>query len=95
MLVDSTTRSGIEQSIRKFIAESLLFEEGELAIGDDESLTESGIVDSTGVLELLLFVEQTFEIKVDDSEVVPENFDSISRLSGLVCQKQAERRPMD
>jgi acyl carrier protein len=88
MLVDHTIRSSIGQSIRNFIAENLLFEEGELAIGDDESLTASGIVDSTGVLELLLFVEQTFGIDVDDSEVVPENFDSVSRLASLVCQKK-------
>ena len=49
-------------------------------IGDDTSFLDSGIIDSTGVLELVDFLEEEFGIEVEDSELVPENLDSISKL---------------
>ena len=47
---------------------------------DDESMLEKGIIDSTGVLELVAFIESTFEIKVEDEELIPENLDSIKNI---------------
>ena len=80
----------IVQSVRVFIAENFLFREDRDAIGDNESLIEANIIDSTGVLELVAFLEQEFGISVDDGEIVPENLDSIAAISGYVARKRAQ-----
>ena len=59
------------------------------ALSDEDSLFDAGIVDSTGVLDLIGFVEQEFGINVDDDDLVPENLDSISRLVAYVERKRA------
>jgi len=81
--------SNMHQDIRKFIVDFfLLGEDGGLA-GDD-SLLEKGIIDSTGVLELVAYLEETYAIKVQDDELLPENLDSIiSIVSYLERKKQA------
>ena len=56
-------------------------------LSDDTSLLESGVVDSTGVLEVLAFLEKEFGLHVDDSEVTPGNLDSIGRLTSFVSRK--------
>jgi acyl carrier protein len=68
-----------------FIRDNFLFDDSPVA--RDVSLTESGIMDSTGVLEMLLFLEETFGITVADEEVVPEHFDSVARISTYVRRK--------
>jgi acyl carrier protein len=55
----------------------------------DVSFLEEGIMDSTGVLELVMFVEETFHVTVEDEEIVPENFDSVSRLAAYIRRKIA------
>ena len=57
-------------------------------LNDDASLMEQGIVDSTGVLELIGFLERTFGISVADTETVPENLDSIARIVAYVQRKR-------
>jgi len=76
-----------KQKIREFIVETFLFgaDDGELQDGD--SLLESGIVDSTGVLELVGFLEEEFEIEVKDEELVPKNLDSIDNLAAFIAKK--------
>jgi len=75
------------QKVRIFVIENYLFgEEGKL--GNDDSFMESGIIDSTGILELVRFLEGTFAIKVADEELVPENLDSINK---VVTFLQAKR----
>lgn len=71
--------------IREFI-ESTFFVEG---FADDESFLASGILDSMGVLELVTFVESSFGVVIDDSELVPENLDSIANLSAFLDRKLA------
>ena len=56
---------------------------------DDESMLEKGIIDSTGVLELVAFIESTFEIKVEDEELIPENLDSIKNIVSFLERKLA------
>jgi acyl carrier protein len=56
-------------------------------IRDDESLLEAGVIDSTGMLEMVLFLEQHFGLKVEDRELVPENLDSMDRLVQFVGRK--------
>lgn len=74
--------------IREFIVANFLFgDAGELR--DDTSFLESGIVDSTGILELISYLEETFAIAIADDELVPENLDSISRVAAFVARKTA------
>lgn len=77
----------IEVNIKNFIAQNLLFSDNGYTYSDDDSFLEEGIVDSIGVLELVAFVEDQFGITVDDMEVTPDNFDSVTKLSGYVRRK--------
>ncbi len=83
----STTLS-IETQIRTYILENFLYTKDEGKLHNTASFLEDGIVDSTGILELLLFVEETFDVEVKDEEVVPDNFDSVERLTRYICAKQ-------
>lgn len=87
MSVQTTTEKSISGTITSYIAENILFVDGDLPIGADESFLETGIIDSTGILELQLFVEETFGIDVRDEEVLPENFDSLNKLATYVSRK--------
>lgn len=79
---------GVTEKIRKYIADNILFTNNGYPYPDDASFLENGIIDSMNVLELVVFVEDNFGIVVDDQDVVPENFDSIGRLSSFVIHKQ-------
>jgi len=72
--------------IKMFIVENFLFGNAE-GLMDDTSFLEDGIIDSTGVLELVNFLEEEFSIKVEDEELVPENLDSINNLSAYLQKK--------
>jgi acyl carrier protein len=82
--MDSTT---IERDIRQFLSDNFpLADEGsELAGGD--SLIEAGVIDSTGVLELIEFLEANYAIQISDEEVLPDNLDSIERIGRFVTAK--------
>jgi len=80
----------IEQQIRNFIIETFLFGESNNGLKDTDSLLETGIIDSTGVLELIAFIEETYGIKVKDEELIPENLDSIENVSDFIRRKQAQ-----
>ena len=77
----------IEQEMRQFIVDNFLFGDKESKFSDDDSFLERGIVDSTGVLELVAFLEEKYRIKIKDSELVPENLDSISCLVRFIDRK--------
>lgn len=77
----------IAQSLREFVQENFLFGE-EANFFNDDSFLEQGIIDSTGVLELVTFLEELFEIAVDDDELVPENLDSIDNLVRFITSKR-------
>ena len=81
-------RDMVERQIRGFIIENFLFGESENGLKDGDSLLEQGVIDSTGVLELVSFVEQTFDIKVEDEELIPENLDSIIYIVDFIMRKQ-------
>jgi acyl carrier protein len=72
--------------IRNFIVENFLYGKDD-GFGEEASLLEKGIIDSTGVLELVSFLEDKFAISVEDEELVPANFDSLSRLSAYLSKK--------
>jgi acyl carrier protein len=69
----------MKPEIRKFIVENFLFGQN-IAFSDDDSLQEKGIIDSTGILELVSHLEDTYRVKVADNELLPENLDSVSTL---------------
>jgi acyl carrier protein len=76
----------ITERIRGFVVENFLLGAGE-NLKNDDSFLGQGIIDSTGVLELVGLVEETYEIEVGDDELTPENFDSIDRIAGYVARK--------
>lgn len=74
------------KTIRAFIVENFLYgEDGNLR--EDTSFLENGIVDSTGILELMAFLEQNFGIRVEDDEVIPENLDSLENVANYLTRK--------
>lgn len=78
----------IKQQVRQFILDNFMMG-GSREIPDDASFIDRHIIDSTGFLELISFVEQTFEIQVFDDEMVPENLDSLNSIERYVRNKRA------
>jgi acyl carrier protein len=78
------------QPIKHFIVENFYVPDA-ATLRDDASLIESGIVDSTGVLEVIAFLERRYAIQVGDDEIVPENLDSVARIAEFVARKTASR----
>lgn len=78
----------VREQIRKFIVDNFLFgDEG--TFKDDDSFLENGIIDSTGILELVAFLEESAGVKVEDSELLPENLDSVNRIVAFTEKKKA------
>ena len=76
--------NGIREQIKSFVAENFLFSKNGFHLSDTASFLEEEVIDSTGVMELVLFVEDTFGITVDDQDIVPENFDSVAQLAAYI-----------
>ncbi len=76
----------IEKEIRRFIEESFILD-GDGDLGDEDSLLEGGIIDSTGVLELVAFLEENYHFKMNDEELLPDNLDSIKNISQFIQKK--------
>ncbi len=79
-----------QQRIRQFILENFYVSDAS-EVADDTSLVGSGLVDSTGVLEVLAFLEEEFGIQVADRETTPDNLDTIERMAAFVAAKRQER----
>ena len=77
----------IEEQLRKFVIENFLFGDENGQLKDDDSFVEKGIIDSTGILELVAFLEKRFRIKLKDEELIPENLDSVSKVAAFVRNK--------
>ncbi len=73
-------------AVRQFIAENFLFR-ADADIADDQSLLDTGVMDSTGVLELIAFLESTYGITVADEEIVPDNLDSVDNMTRYLASK--------
>ncbi|WP_339731728.1 acyl carrier protein [uncultured Gimesia sp.] len=80
----------IQSDVRDFVADNFLFGEDPESLNNDDSFLETGIIDSTGVLELVAFIEDKYSVEVDDDELVPENLDSIDRLINFIESKLKE-----
>jgi acyl carrier protein len=81
----------IEQQIRSFVQDTFLIGQDGESLSGSTSFLENGLIDSTGVLELVSFIEETWLIKVSDDELVPENLDSISQVTRFVQRKLGGR----
>jgi acyl carrier protein len=72
--------------VREFVVENFLFGDGE-TLKDDTSFMEEGIIDSTGILELVFFIEETFGFSVEDDELIPDNMDSLQNIARFIDRK--------
>ena len=77
----------LKKQVRDFVTANFYVADPE-ALENDTSLLDAGIIDSTGVLEVIMFIETTFGMTVEDSEMLPENLDSIERIAAFVARKQ-------
>jgi acyl carrier protein len=77
-----------QEELRRFIVENFLYGDQKIILKDEDSFSDRGIIDSTGILELVAFVESQFGIAVLDEEMIPENLDSLSKLARYVERKQ-------
>jgi acyl carrier protein len=77
----------IKRTIRDFVKENYLFGEDSGSLQDETSLLDAGIIDSTGILELVEFLESRFNLKMHDAEIVPENLDSIQTIASFVHRR--------
>ncbi len=77
------------EQVRQYILENFLFSTDTSLLGLDESFLERGLIDSTGMLEVILYLEENFDVKVADNEMVPENLDSVNRIAAFIERKKA------
>ena len=75
-----------KKKIKNFIVENFLFGNAD-GLTDGTSFLEEGIIDSTGILELVTYLEEEFSVKVKDEELIPENFDSINNIATYLNKK--------
>ena len=79
------------KTVRNFIIENFLF--GELGqLKNDTSFLGSGTIDSTGILELVSFLEETFAIEIDDEEIIPENLDTLNNIGQFLERKLPQQK---
>lgn len=76
----------VKENIKEFVVENFLFGDGD-KIKNDTDFFETSIIDSTGILELVCFVEESFNVIISDEEIVQENFSSIDRVADFVEKK--------
>lgn len=85
------TQEELRTHVRHFIQKNFIFDDT-THLGDDQSLLATGIVDSTGILELITFLEETCQIKFADNELVADNFDSVVRITAFIATKLPSAR---
>ncbi len=78
----------VESKVRAYIAENFLFASDTVDLPNDASFLDMGIIDSTGILEIIFFIEEEFGIKVQDHEMLPENLDSVNNITRFVEARQ-------
>jgi acyl carrier protein len=70
----------VQEVIINFIKENFIIGRSEINLTPEQSLLDSGVIDSTGVLELVMFIEEKYSVKIEDEELIPENLDSINNI---------------
>ncbi len=77
------------ENIKEFVVENFLFGDGD-KVSNDTDFFEESIIDSTGILELVCFVEETYNVTISDDEIVQQNFSSVNNVASFVEKKQLE-----
>ena len=77
------------QRIKRYILENFLFSNDDNAIGDQDSLVRGGILDSTGIYELIMFIEEEFKLAIAPEEMIPDNFDTLEAIEAFIDRKLA------
>jgi acyl carrier protein len=78
----------VKAQVRRFIEDNFIMRAGGVSLADGDSFLEHHVLDSTGFLELISYLEETFAIKVRDDEMVPENLDSLDNIAGFLARKR-------
>ncbi|HEQ98417.1 MAG TPA: acyl carrier protein [candidate division Zixibacteria bacterium] len=79
-------KNDIAVKVENFIKENFVFDNSK-NLESDQSLLDTGVIDSTGVLSLIMFLEETFEISINDEELVPANLDSVNKIANFMEKK--------
>ena len=90
MSLNTADTATIDLDVRQFLADNFILDDGGAGLGADESLTQAGVLDSMGVLELIMFVEERFKLKVPDQDMLPENFDSVRAIADYVERRKRQ-----
>lgn len=77
------------QRIKQYILKNFLFSDDENAIGDQDSLVRGAILDSTGIYELIMFIEEEFKLSIAAEEMTPDNFDTLETIDAFIARKLA------
>lgn len=78
----------IKDTLRSYIAESILFSGKGFPYSDGASFLENGIIDSMNIMEIVMFAEEKFGIRIRDDEIIPDNLDSVNRLAEFIVRKK-------
>ena len=78
----------IKDKLRLYILENFLFTDDQSELNNEDSFMDQGIIDSTGILELIFFMEEEFSVKVEAEEMIPDNLDSVNKIVSFVNKKQ-------
>lgn len=82
-----------KQKINEFVLSYFIKDSG-IALKENTSFLEEGIIDSTGVMELVAFIEEKFGIRLEDDEIIPDNFDSVNKLVNFILSKSKNKSQM-
>jgi acyl carrier protein len=93
MTYDVTGKAPLEairRELREYIGMNFMYDGGTSRLDDDASLVQEGIIDPTGVLELVLWIEESYGIEIQDADLGPENFDSINAIASYIARRMSE-----
>lgn len=88
MNTDVRMEMAVREQLRTYILENFLFTDDQSALVDSDSFLQKGIIDSTGIMEVIFFLEDELGVQVADTEMVPENLDSVDNLVAFVGRKK-------
>ena len=80
----------VKCNITSYIEKNFLFGLSDKSLNSDDSLLDKGIIDSTGILEIVAYIEEEFDIEVEDEELIPDNFDSVNKLAEYIRRKNSK-----
>ncbi len=87
-MADTDVKQGnVKTKLKEFLITNFLFSDDGIQFDDDDSFLEKGIIDSTGILELIEYLEDTYSISIEDDELIPENLDSMNRVEAFITRK--------